>query len=499
MVHTPVQPPLPIHAMALLHALALGLLAQPAVHLAVPAAAETRLQEDRKAEFEKRLAAAEGSKDKLWKLYEWCDASGMEKDGRNVLRKIVKLDDADRRAHELLGEVEYDGKWFPNEKKVEEYKKKKLDEEAKKSGKVVYKGQLVDPADVPLLQKGLTKTEDGRWVDAEEQKKLAEGWVKQDFNWIAPAELANLEKNLWKCDDKWLAEADANKFHATLDKWWKIPSDHYVLFTTCDRALAMTARDECERAFREVNRVLGKTPTAPVAVLVLRSGAQYGEFAGQRQTELRGFSSLHGASIAEIWPEPLAAGMTSAGFCYWDASNQKDNAFGPMFVRHAAAQSLIEALDPSPKTLGSIVSQKPEPALDKAWWDEKQLPQWLRYGACAYAERYMVDPSIKRGGDPNWMRKWSLDNIANKGGIDPLNTILTLPLTLDDASASGKLINQAGLLVAFMLDGKCTPVVHAHQAFKDAFKSGKDLKPGLKALEEALRKNEAELRKFAGI
>ncbi|MBM3989879.1 MAG: hypothetical protein FJ298_02615 [Planctomycetes bacterium] len=485
--------------MALLHALALGLLAQPVARLAVPEAAETRVQEDRKAEFEKRLAAAEGNKDKLWKLYEWCDASGMEKDGRNVLRKIVKLDDADRRAHELLGEIEYDGKWFPSEKKVEEYKKKKLDEEAKKSGKVVYNGRLVDPADVPFLQKGLIKTDDGRWVDAEEQKKLAEGWVKQDLNWIAPAELANLEKNLWKCGDTWLAEADANKFHAELDRWWKIPSDHYVLFTTCDRALAMPARDECERAFREVNRVLGKTPSAPVAVLVLRSGAQYGEFAGQRQTELRGFSSLHGASIAEVWTEPFAAGMTSAGFCYWDAANQKDNAFGPMFVRHAAAQSLIEALDPSPKALASIASGKPGPAMDRAWWDEKQLPQWLRYGACAYAERYMTDPFIKQGGDPHWMRKWSLDNIANKGGIDPLDTILTLPLRLEDVSASGKLINQAGLLVAFMLDGKCTPVVQAHQAFKDAFKSGKDLRPSVKALEEALRKNEAELRKFAGI
>lgn len=485
--------------MAFPRALALSLLALPAI--APRALAHQTLvgQEDRKAEYEKRLAAAEGSGEKLWKLYEWCSANSLDKDGRNVLRKIVKLDETDRRAHELLGEVEYDGKWFPNEKKVEEYKKKKLEEEAKKSGKVIYKGALVDPADVPFLQKGLTKTEDGRWIDAEEQKKLAEGWVKQDFTWIPPTEISNLEKSLWKCEDKWLSEADANKFHAELDKWWKIPSDHFVLYTTCDRSLAMTARDEAERAFREVNRVFGKTPTSPVAMLMLRSGGQYSEFAGERQTELRGFSSLHGASIAEIWPEPLTAGMTSAGFCYWDASNQKDNAFGPMFVRHAAAQSLIEALDPSPKTLGDIVAQKQVPAIDTAWWNEKKLPQWLRYGACAYAERYMLDAFIKAGGDPAWMRKWSIENIANKGGIDPLDAILSLPLTLEDTSKSGKLINQAGLIVSFILDGKCTPVVQAHQAFKDAFKNGKDLKPSVKALEDALRKNEAELRKFAGI
>jgi hypothetical protein len=487
--------------MAFLDAALYLLLAQAPFQISAAPESDTAgvVQDDRKAEYDKRLAAAEGSVDKLWKLYEWCGANGMEKDGRNVLRKIVKLDDSDRRAHELLGEVEYEGKWFASEKKVEEYKKKKLEDEAKKTGKVVYKGELVDPADLPYLQKGLTKTDDGRWINAEEQKKLAEGWVKQDFTWVAPAEAPNIEKGLWKCDDAWLSEVDANKFHADLDKWWKIPTDHFVLYTTCDRSLAMSVRDEIERSFREVNRVFGKTPPAAVPVLVLRSGAQYGEFAGQRQTELRGFSSLHGASIAEIWTEPFQAGMTSAGFGYWDASNQKDNSFGPTFVRHAAAQSLIEAMDPSPKTLTAFAAQKQLAAPDKDWWAEKQVPQWLRYGACAYAERYIIDSLVKAGGDPLWMRKWSIDNIANMGGIDPLDSILAFGLTLEDVSKSAKLINQSGLVVAFMLDGKCTPVVQAHQAFKDAFKNGKDLKASIKGLEDALRKNEGELRKFAGI
>lgn len=455
------------------------------------------VQADKKAEYEKRLAAAEGNAEKLWQLYEWCSANGLEKDGKNVLRKILKLDDTDRKAHELLGDVEYDGKWFPSEKKVEEYKKKKLEEEAKRSGKVLYKGELVDPADVPFLEKGMIKDSEGRWVDAEEHKKLTEGWKKQDLEWIAPADIPNLDKGLWKCGDKWLPEADANKFHAELDKWWKIPADHFLLYTTCDRALAMKARDEAERAFREVIRALGRVPTSPVPVLVLRSQAQYGEFAGNRQCELRPNSSIHGATIAEIWVEPLQAGMTSAGFGYWDASNDKDNRFGPMFVRHAAAQSLAEAMDPSPKTLATLVAGRGSAGSAKEWWSEKQLPEWLRYGTCAYAERYLADATVNAGGDPFWMRKWSLENIANKGGIDPLDTILAC--NLSDTGNAAKVINETGLLMSFILDGKCPPVVQAHQAFKDAFKNAKDVKAAVKALEDAIRKNEAALRKYAGI
>jgi hypothetical protein len=95
------------------------------------------------------------------------------------------------------------------------------------------------------------------------------------------------------------------------------------------------------------------------------------------------------------------------------------------------------------------------------------------------------------------MRKWSLENIANKGGIDPLDTILAC--NLSDTANAAKLMNETGLLMSFILDGKCPPVVQAHQAFKDAFKNAKEVKASVKALEDAIRKNEEALRKYAGI
>jgi hypothetical protein len=114
-------------------------------------------------------------------------------------------------------------------------------------------------------------------------------------------------------------------------------------------------------------------------------------------------------------------------------------------------------------------------------------------------ERYIVDQFINAGGDAYWMKKWALQNIANKGGVDPIDDILSMGLTLDDVQKSEKLINEAGLLMSFIIDGKCAPLIDKHSALKDALKRGKDIKAAFKALEDALRKNEAELRKYAGM
>jgi hypothetical protein len=426
----------------------------------------------------------------------------MDKEGRAVLRAILKLDDSDAKAHELLGEILYDGKWFPNEKKIEEYKKKALETEAKKTGKVIYKGELVDPADLPYLEKGMRRLENGKWVSAEEYQRVTEGWVQQDLEWIAPAEIPNVEKGLWKCGDKWLTVQEADEYHSEIGKWWRVPSDHFVLYSTCKRELTQRALDECEHTYKEISRALGKVPADRVAVLLLNSRDQYGRFAraddGQ-PVELRGFSSLHGAFLAEIWAEPLRHGMPSAGVAYWDTSNADEEAFGRLYLRHAAAQSLVEGVDPSPKLLQQLAAGNAGNAPDQAFWSEKQIPAWLRYGVVGYAERYFADSLVGAGGDPMRFRKWAISNIAGKGGLDPLDSIFALGLTLDDPLKSAKLMNEAGLLVAFVLDGKCAPVAARHGAFKDALKGGKDVKDAAKELADEIKKNESELRKFAGL
>jgi hypothetical protein len=102
-------------------------------------------------------------------------------------------------------------------------------------------------------------------------------------------------------------------------------------------------------------------------------------------------------------------------------------------------------------------------------------------------------------GDPLWARKWSIENIARSGGLDPLDRIFEFAVTSDDPVTSAKLINESGLLVAFLLDGKCAPVAEAHGAVKAALRSGEDPTKAFRKLEKELRDNEAKISAFAGI
>jgi len=458
------------------------------IEVRAPAVVAQDPAQDHQAEYEKRLKEAEGSVEKLWTVYDWCQANSLDKQGRSVLRAILKVDDNDKKAHELLGEISFDGKWFASATKVEEYKKKQLEAEAKKTGKAVFNGELVDPADLPFLEKGMKKL-DGRWVSAEDYQHISEGWTRQDLEWVAPADKPNVDKGLWKCGDKWLPEAEANKYHADLGKWWRLPSDHFWLYSTCTREIAKKASLECEHSYSDLVRMFGKSPSGPVTVLVLNSREQYNDVAAGKLgagVELRGFSSLHGAFLAEIWQEPFKNGQTSAGIAYWDPTA------GALFVRHAAGQAFVEALDPSPKAMKELANEDDPQQAAKTFWDEKQVPDWYRCGAANYVEQYLTF-----GGDA--LRKWSIGRVAAQGGLDSIETILKCDISLDDAAKSDKLILESGLVMAFVLDGKCAPVTEKLAAFKLAMNTGKDVKKAGTALEEAVHKNEAALRKFAGI
>ncbi|MEM7518882.1 MAG: hypothetical protein AAF368_18420, partial [Planctomycetota bacterium] len=96
-------------------------------------------------------------------------------------------------------------------------------------------------------------------------------------------------------------------------------------------------------------------------------------------------------------------------------------------------------------------------------------------------------------------RAWSIQNILNKGGLDPLKTILGAKISADDPDAAARTMNQLGLVMAFIIDGKNPAMIEAHGAVKAALKKDEDPKDAFKALADALKANEAEFRKFAGV
>jgi hypothetical protein len=468
------------------------------------APASVAAQADIQAEYEKRRSEAEGDVAKLWTVVDWCEANSLDKEGRSCLRAILKLDDNDKKAHELLGHVYYDGQWFTTDKKLAEYKQKEGARLAKEQGLVPYKDGFAHPDDIPFLEKGLVKTADGRWVDLEEQKRIDEGWRKHDLVWISPEEFAKEDAGLFKCGDKWLSLEDANAYHAELGAWWAIPGNYYHVYTTLPRDVAIKARDEIDATFRDLTKIYGVTPTEPLNVMVLRSADQYGAFArgvdGQWPgTDALGLSSVHGAFFADGLINFDTRKWNGAGAGYWDFTSDAGNSFGRLVARHAAGQSFGEYVDPSPKAIAKFEGSQQAKFPVEDFYAEKKVPMWFRYGAAAYVERYYVDPFVGADGNKFWAREWSVSNIARGGGLDPLSAIFEMAISPDSADASSKLINEAGLLVAFIVDAQCPPVIEAHGAVKAALRAGKDPKKVFEALEKELEKNHDKLMAFANL
>lgn len=483
--------------------------AQDANFHASEAAASTHVitasQDDPKQEYKDKKKAAGKDPEKLWEVYLWCEAYGLEKEGRSCLRAIVKADPDHREAHLKLGHLEYNGQWFTTQKKLDKFKAAEELRIAEEEGLVKWNDEWVKLEDLPYLERGMVRDDDGKWVSKEELEKIQGGWVKQDTTWVSPEEMPNMEKGLWKCGNEWLSIEKANEYHSKLGQMWTIPGDYFVLYTTCDREVAMKIMDHMNRAQRDAARILGGSPAELPHVAMLRSQEQYGKFAAGSETnpitEVLGLSSIHYAYFGEVWFDPENGDYHAAGVGYWDASTDAGNSFGPHSARHAAALSLIEAADPSPKSLKNL-RKKGDSYIERFigdFYKEKKMPNWFRYGAASYVDRYFIDQFVASGGNPNWAREWSVQNLVGKGGLRPIKEVFSGELSANSPDDSAKLLNERGLVLAFILDGKCQPVTNALGAVKAAVRAGEGQKKAFKDLEVAVLKNEKALRAFAGL
>jgi hypothetical protein len=470
------------------------------------APAPTVVQAKTDVEYEKRKTEAGDDPTKLWKLYEWCRDSKREKEGKLILKKIIKVDPNHKDANVALGNLFYDGKWFANQKKIDEYKVEAEAAAKKAQGLVQWKDQWVPAEDVPFLDKGLVRDPSGNWVDPVRAAKLAEGWIEQDLEWIAPAEKENVEKGLWKCGDAWLPIAEADTFHAEIEHWWRIPFLRFHVYTTCERDVAIQkVKPQLENAYDDLARAYGQKPEAPIVVIVFRDKDQYSNFAAgdedayRNGTDALGLSSIHHAYFAEAaYDAEDLDHVLGVGVGYWDVSSKDGNSWGVHSVRHALGQSFAEALDPSPKTIQKDAKTPLKNGFWPSFYAEKLIPKWFRYGAAAYAERYFTDSGQK---DPQWARKWSISNIQSRGGLRQLKQVIDFNLTVEGDKDSEKLINEAGLVVAFALDGGNAAVGEKLKKFQEALltKDKKAVDDAAKAFEAEILKHEADLKKFAGL
>ncbi len=439
----------------------------------------------------------------LWALYQ---AAQDKPYARRALAKLLRFDPEHAEARAALGHVRHSAGWFPSAAALERFTRDQDPVACEALGRVEHQGIWVHADERALLRKGATKDPgSGVWTTREDGKRLDAGWLRQDLEWIAPPDVPSLDRGLWQVDGEWMSLARADRRHARPDAMWVVPGPVVVVHSSADRGVALRAMQAMEAALPALQRVFGAEPVLPLRACVLRDEEQYDRFAfgapdGRRSpTHTQRLHALHSAFLAESWFEREAGELTfrGMGVCYWDPWVPYGDRYGVHSARLAFGLSYVDALDPSPKAVRKALKDGPGREHAAAYTAEKGLPPWLRYGGAVYAERYYYDDQAAQDADPWWPRAWSLDNLEAAGGMRPLDEVLAFALDPDQREDGRKLLLEAGLLVAFVVDGGCAPVAEAHAELKRSLASSRLHPKRIQALEEALRAHEAELLAFA--
>lgn len=478
--------------------------AGPPIHAPLPPATAPY------SDHEDDIRAAGDDVEALLELAERYRAADDAEGARKAWTRVLELDEDNGDAHRGLGHKEYDGRWFETYAELSAVRREEDRRMLEEHGKVRFGDGWVLVEELPFRRMGYVEVE-GRWLHPAEAEELereaelaAQGWQSQDGTWVPPDEFDRWKAGLWKVGDEWVEKEAANAHHAELDSMWEIAGEHFVARTTCDRDAASWVPWWADRTYSDLVRIFGVKPARKPRVVCVRSIDQYNVLAGgdpatgRAPAEGNGWSSVHYAFLADAW---FDASVTpprwrGCGACYYDVDDPALKPYGQHAVRHAAGQSFVEALDPSWDHV-SRVATGATTFSSAEFWAEKELPLWLRYGACSYVERYFRDPDAEE--NPWWPRDWALDNVRAGGGLLPLEQVLDFRLDPNDPETSGRLIQQAGLLVSFVLDGECKPVIDAHRAFKAALRAGEGLDEAREDLEESLTTNEKRLRRYAGV
>ncbi len=494
-----------------------SLFVSPCAVPAAPSFAVVHAQED--PEFDAKLAAAGRDVAKLLALAETYVSGAKDVSAKKVFKKVLEIEPDNETAHKGLGHQLYDKKWYESFAELAKYKREEA-ARMKAKGLVRFKDEWVPEGDLPFLTMGWIKNTANVWVhpldiaraaQAAEWQAAGYQFRADDNSWIAPADVAHWTALQWKCGEEWLDLAQANEFHAKLGQWWQLVGEHFTVWTTCDWAAGDAARWYAEKSYPELVRIFGVEPATKPVFAVMNNLAQYNQVSGGNPPllpESEGISSLHGAYFADsnvdfTQKPPLYQGL---GVSFWDRGDEKLRGWGPYWLRWAAAQSFVDAVDPSwtaisetlSNTATAVTLQNPA-----AFWGEKKIPRWLRYGAASYVERYMKNPEAAPGADPWDLRTFAFGELKKAGGLHKPAELFAFTLDLSKADDSTRLYNEAGLVVAYLLDGAegDKKLAAAHEAFKAALKSGakKDVVEAADVLQKELAKHEAKIKKFAGL
>ena len=449
----------------------------------------------------KEIEAAGTDVEKLLELARSWKKGRKSKEAKAAFARVLELDEENIEAHKGLRHQRYDNQWFKSYSAMAAYRREETKRMAEK-GLARHGDEWVPVGDIPYLKMGWAKDANGKWDDPYYIKKAEHAQAMlaekrelraEDSTWVLPADFDKWKAGLWKVGEEWVGIEEANAFHSEIDNRWQTRGTHFDVSTTCNMDTLLYARWYADLTYPDLVRIFGLEPTRAPHLVVFNSIEQFNAFAaggaGRQPAEASGFSSLHHAYFADSWYDAAATPprYLGTGIAYWDISDEKKSAFGLHSVRHAAGLAYAEAITLSVQTIGSAISDGTPPDLGE-FWAEKAIPRWLFYGGASYVERFFKDEGKE---DPWWARSWSIKNILAGGELDPLDRIFEFGLSLDAIPASTRLINEAGLVVSFIMDGECAPVIAAHAAYKASLMAGEDTEESLKALQDVIIENKA--------
>lgn len=470
-------------------------------------------QED---EYETKLAEAGEDTAKLWELQTWCKEQGRNSDRRKILKKIIEVDPDHTEARKALGHHFYADQWFSTRTELAAYRRKEEREMAEK-GLVRFGDEWVSGKEAPFMRMGWVKDEaSGVWASPARVEELAreatlrsEGHQQQQQGvWIHPDDFEKWRQGLWKCGEDWLEVAAADEYHSEINRPWRVVSDngngHFVLVTTSPNSAAQWGAWWAEQTYKDLVDLFGVEPARLMPVYMMGSVEMYNMLAtGSPENGIppvegqNGWSAIHYAFFADNFYTGSPLRFEGGGICYYDHDDESLAPFGQHAVRHAAALSYMDAIDPSWEMVSKVVEAaatgNPGGAAGGDFWGEKSLPIWLRYGAASFVERYFLDSSAE---NPNWPMEWTMGNL---GGLRPLGELYGMALDAAAAEESAKLIKEAGLVVAFISRGGNAAVDAASEKLKTSLEAGEGVEVAVEGLQQALIENEAALRSWAGL
>ena len=256
--------------------------------------------------------------DGLVELAAWAQHKGMKKDASKLLKRALSVDRNHQKAHTLLGDKLYEGKWISeaewNRKNAKALEKKYKALGWKKSG-----GKWLNPVEFYRKEKKLVQVQ-GHWVDPKLAKEIAKNqlvWLEGD--WITAEDKKKADTGYRKLKKRWWPIEDLDERHAEFDDPWVLKGEFVEVHSNARhkdaRKILKWAEgyyESCRSLFGMEHRDLYDEDKGRL-VVVLGRGVKSYQFLGKnftREDRIAHKSSGYGSFYAPTYGQGRGGGCT---------------------------------------------------------------------------------------------------------------------------------------------------------------------------------------------